>query len=360
MYNDWYQGDNVFSDAYELQTDLGKGAQGKVCKVFHKRDKMHFSMKKVDINFNSPINCLNVLREIKILKNITHRHIIGLKEVLAKETMATYDHIYLITDLMDIDLKNVIYSEQDLTIEHVKKIAFQIITGIEYIHRKGIMHRDIKPANILVNKDCNVKLCDFGMAKANLQNATFEGRQFPMNSCNVTTRWYRAPEVLFEFDDYTESMDVWSFGCVLAEMLTRQPFMRGKTDLEQVGLVADLIGHPPREIFSRLNQGLQDFFEDQINMPKNFKKMFLMLDKDGIDLLQRIFTYDYKRRISAKAILEHPFFSEESDESRNELQEVLDSVNDEDLDIRLFSFETKELSSHDFRRLIFVEQGEYM
>jgi len=360
MYSDWYQEEDETFNAYELQTDLGKGAQGKVCKVFHKEDKAHYSMKKVDINFNSKVNCLNVLREIKILKNITHRHVIRLKELMIKEPKNNYDHIYLVTDLMDIDLKNVIYSEQDLTIEHIKKISYQIITGIEYIHRKGVMHRDIKPANILVNKDCNVKLCDFGMAKVNLQNSEFEGRNFPMNSCNVTTRWYRAPEVLFGFEDYTESIDIWSFGCVLAEMLTRQPFMRGKTDLEQVGLIADLIGHPPREILTRLNPGLQDFFEEQINMPKNFKKMFVMLEKDGIDLLQRIFTYDYRRRISAKAILEHPFFTDEADESRNELQQVLDSVDDEDLDIRLFSFETKNHSPQEFRRLIYVEQGEYM
>ena len=362
MYNSQWYGEEqqvVINNHYRLDTPLGKGAQGNVTKAFHLTEKKFYGLKKLDKIFASSRRCLNALREIKILKGLNHPNIIQLKEIIVDEPEKTYSDLYLVTEVMENDLKWIIYSNQDLSVPHIKTLSFQIAKGIAYLHSKKIFHRDLKPANILVNQDCTVKICDFGMAKPCWSSCHYDAPLIATNSCNVITRWYRPPEVLFELDDYDLSCDVWSFGCILAEMFLRKPFLRGENEKQQIELIVDTFGLPPLEMRSRVGMAIQDFLSKQIHYPKSLKKLLPMIDDDGIDLLEKIFVYNYKTRISADEVLAHPFFGHQLEEANYPLDLMMEYVDDEEMDFGVFKYEGRPYNEPEMRKLIVKEVGEF-
>lgn len=145
---------------------------------------------------------------------------------------------------METDLGAIIKSNQALTDEHIQFFLYQLLRGLKYIHSAGILHRDLKPRNLLVNTNCDLKICDFGLARADI----------PLLQTNsvvltdyITTRWYRAPEVLLSWKNYSKAIDIWSVGCILAEMMIRKPFFKGQESEEQLQIIIDYLGYPKDE-----------------------------------------------------------------------------------------------------------------
>ena len=155
---------------YEYMKVIGQGAYGIVVSALDKIRNMKVAIKKVPNAFVDLIDAKRIVREIKLLEFFNHENIISLLDVLKPEDKHNFEDIYIITDLMETDLHRVIYSNQDLTDEHIQYFMYQVLRGIQYIHSSDIIHRDLKPSNLLLNKNCDLKICDLGLARGFTSN----------------------------------------------------------------------------------------------------------------------------------------------------------------------------------------------
>ncbi len=207
---------------YEYIKVIGQGAYGVVCAAFDRIKNKKVAIKKVPNAFADLIDAKRIVREIKLLKFYEHDNIISLLDVMKPEGKTNFEDIYFVNDLMETDLHRVIYSHQDLTDDHIQYFIYQVLRGVLYIHSSAVIHRDLKPSNLLLNKNCDLKICDFGLARG-LETAGPES----ILTEYVVTRWYRAPEVILNASNYTKAIDIWSVGCIMAELLGRTPLFPG-------------------------------------------------------------------------------------------------------------------------------------
>jgi len=172
-----------------------------------------------------------------------------------------FDSVYLYIELLEADLHAIIRSGQPLTDAHYQSFIYQVLCGMKYIHSANVLHRDLKPGNLLVNADCELKICDFGLARGYSDNS--EQNAGYMTEY-VATRWYRAPEIMLSFQSYTKasipislillicSVDLWSVGCILAELLGGRPFFKGRDYVDQLNQILHYLGTPNEETLSRI------------------------------------------------------------------------------------------------------------
>jgi len=227
---------------YVLHDVVGQGAQGIICAADDRLGEAgatSVAIKKVSNVFEDPMAAKRLLREVQLLRHFTHDNILRLRDL----SIAGED-IYIVTELMDCDLHFVISSGQLLSDDHIQYFLFQLLLGLNHIHVTGVVHRDLKPHNILLNKDCELRLADFGLARhlaVGDQQASDDQRLLTMY---VTTRWYRAPELLCLNESYSTAVDMWSVGCILAEMLGRRALFPGRDYLDQIRLIIECLGTP--------------------------------------------------------------------------------------------------------------------
>lgn len=195
------------------------------------------AIKKIGEAFQDIVDAKRIYREILLLKFLNHENIIKILAIDIPENPKTYKDIYIITDLMQTDLHRVIYSKQKLTDEHIQYFLYQILKATLYLHSANIIHRDLKPSNILLNKECDVKLCDLGLGRGFDEENEFKTEY-------VVTRWYRAPEVILNASEYTKAIDIWSIGCILAELLGRTALFPGDNYLDQIQRIISILGSP--------------------------------------------------------------------------------------------------------------------
>merc|ERR1719446_138503 len=182
--------------------------------------------------FDDLIDCKRILREISILSRLKHEHIVQIYDVLPAGDVFTFKELYIVMEICDSDLKKLCRTDVVLTPLHINTLLYNLLVGLKYLHSAGIYHRDLKPANCLVNQDCSVKICDFGLSRAiggeHFQELPDSARGTNSRSStqlkrhltgHVVTRWYRAPELILLQDNYTAAIDVWSAGCIYAELL---------------------------------------------------------------------------------------------------------------------------------------------
>jgi len=174
------------------------------------------AIKKVPRAFDDLVDAKRILREIKLLRHFDHENVIGMRDILKPASLEDFEDVYMITDLMETDLHRIIYSKQKLSDDHVQYFVYQMLRALKYMHSAGVLHRDLKPSNLLLNSNCDLKVCDFGLARG------VNDEQLDLTEY-VVTRWYRAPEIMLSCKEYTYAIDVWSVGCILGELLGRKP-----------------------------------------------------------------------------------------------------------------------------------------
>mmetsp|Transcript_19113 Transcript_19113/g.63014 ORF Transcript_19113/g.63014 Transcript_19113/m.63014 type:complete len:256 (-) Transcript_19113:240-1007(-) len=221
---------------YEIVSKLGKGAYGIVWKAIDKKTREVVALKKVFDAFQNATDAQRTFREIMFLQELNnHENIIKLWNVLKADNDRD---IYLVFEFMDTDLHAVIRANI-LEEVHKQYIMYQLLKALKYMHTAGMLHRDMKPSNMLLNSDCLVKVCDFGLARsiAALSNNSVSN---PVLTDYVATRWYRAPEILLGSTKYTKGVDIWSIGCILGEMLGGKPTFPGTSTMNQLDRIIEV------------------------------------------------------------------------------------------------------------------------
>jgi len=418
---------------YDLKQVIGTGSYGSVCEAYDTKEKRLVAIKRMAHVFEDLIDCKRILREIAILSKLDHNNIVKLHDLVAPSDPSTFTELYVCMEICDSDLKKLCRTDVSLTPLHINTLLYNLLVGIKYLHSAGIYHRDLKPANCLVNQDCSVKICDFGLARAigeeqrhlqdlpntprgghatkdednfnveysdrwhanlmervnklksakgymnshfcitdkdgnELSMAGIEGTEaskFPLQvelrtpqvapnsrlkrhlTGHVVTRWYRAPELILLQENYTDAIDIWSVGCIYAELLgmladtrtdERGPLFPGsscfplspdhkhKTDYkyhtrgkhDQLNMIFNLLGTPSEEDIEALER------EDAKRYIRCFaaregdglRKKFPSVENDSVTLLDGMLQFNSRQRITVEVALNHNLFNEIRDRSQ--------------------------------------------
>jgi Protein kinase domain len=226
---------------YSFIRVIGSGAYGVVVSAKDSKAETDVAIKMVPRAFHDEIDAKRILREIKLLKHFRHENIVGIIDMMppSVEYVEDFNDVYMVTDLMETDLHRIIYSKQKLSMDHVQYFVYQVLRGLKYIHSCNVLHRDLKPSNLLVNSNCDLKICDFGLARGiyddsnSMDESTTQQGSLLLTEY-VVTRWYRAPEIMLACHQYSKPIDVWSVGCIFAELILRKPYFPGDDYIDQV------------------------------------------------------------------------------------------------------------------------------
>ncbi|KAL3510592.1 hypothetical protein ACH5RR_029993 [Cinchona calisaya] len=236
------------ANQYQIQEVVGKGSYGVVAAAVDTHTGEKVAIKKITDVFEHVSEATRILREIKLLRLLRHPDIVEIKHIMLPPCRREFKDIFVVFELMETDLHHVIKTNDDLTPGHFQFFLYQLLRALKYIHSANVFHRDLKPKNILANADCKLKICDFGLARASFgdtPSAVFW-------TDYVATRWYRAPELCGSFfSKYTPAIDIWSIGCIFAEMLLGKPLFPGKNVVHQLDIITDLLGSPSAEAIAR-------------------------------------------------------------------------------------------------------------
>jgi len=386
---------------------LGEGSFGHVYLCGVKDSEATVAIKK-NHRIISETTGKMLLREIKFLRILKHPNIVNFQRLLPPANLYNFDDLSMVFERLDTDLHYVLNSNQkDFGVVHASCFLYQLLCGIEYMHSAGVIHRDIKPSNLLANKDCDLKICDLGMATltkcSKLLPKTMQGssNNNPSSSTSsssqqanaatpsplalpklsrsksayVTTRWYRAPEVILLKKKHSTAIDLWSVGCILGELLLKSinkhrvlfpaqaclPFSKGNENLQdhtqQLIVIFNLIGTPTEEEIKQIDD--LDAREFVTKLPKNpranFAEVFAGCDASAIDLLEKLLVFNPNNRISAADALKHPFLEDMQDDTKNQFDLDSSYYSKNNIDPE-FDFEDfKKLEAKDMRQRIIRE-----
>ena len=290
---------------YKRLEKVGEGTYGVVYKALDLRPgqgQRVVALKKIRLESEDEGVPSTAIREISLLKELKDDNIVRLYDIVHSDA----HKLYLVFEFLDLDLKRYmegIPKDQPLGADIVKKFMMQLCKGIAYCHSHRILHRDLKPQNLLINKDGNLKLGDFGLARA-------FGVPLRAYTHEIVTLWYRAPEVLLGGKQYSIGVDTWSIGCIFAEMCNRKPIFSGDSEIDQIFKIFRVLGTPNEAIWPDIVY-LPDF---KPSFPqwrrKDLSQVVPSLDPRGIDLLDKLLAYDPINRISARRAAIHPYFQE--------------------------------------------------
>lgn len=353
-------GDWLIPDRYEVRHLIGAGSYGHVCEAYDRQDKKTVAIKKVHRVFEDLVDCKRILREIAILNRLKQDNIVKTLDICVPNDLNRFDELYLVLEIADSDFKKLFKTPVHLSELHVKTLLYNLLLGVKYTHTAGIYHRDLKPANCLVNQDCSVKICDFGLARtieapaepSKLPGAREEeepvvsGIPHTKNmkkqlTGHVVTRWYRAPELILLQENYTAAIDMWSVGCIFAELLgmmkenipnylDRTPIFPGSScfplspdqkhsadykfhtrgNRDQLNMIFNVLGTPTEDDIQCLEK------EDAKKYIRIFQaregvdlaKKFPGAGPDAVKLLKRMLVFNPSKRISVDEALSSPLF----------------------------------------------------
>ncbi|KAJ8773032.1 hypothetical protein K2173_028209 [Erythroxylum novogranatense] len=335
---------------YQIQEVIGKGSYGVVASAIDTHNGEKVAIKKINEVFEHVSDATRILREIKLLRLLRHPDIVEIKHIMLPPSRREFRDIYVVFELMESDLHQVIKANDDLTPEHHQFFLYQLLRGLKYTHSANVFHRDLKPKNILANADCKLKICDFGLARVSFNDAP----SAIFWTDYVATRWYRAPELCGSFfSKYTPAIDIWSIGCIFAEMLSGRPLFPGKNVVHQLDLMTDLLGTPPPESISRIrNEKARRYLGSmRKKQPVPFPQKFPNADPLALHLLERLLAFDPKDRPTAEEALADPYFHGLSNVDREPSTQPISKLE--------FEFERRKLAKDDVRELIYREILEY-
>eukprot|EP00123_Amoebidium_parasiticum_P004002 comp15299_c0_seq1/m.12125 comp15299_c0_seq1/g.12125 ORF comp15299_c0_seq1/g.12125 comp15299_c0_seq1/m.12125 type:complete len:390 (-) comp15299_c0_seq1:175-1344(-) len=316
---------------------IGLGGFGAVCKAYDRLLGCYVAIKKALRPFETPIHAKRTFREVKLLRHMRHENIIGMLDIFTpQQAEEVLQDIYIVTEFMDADLRRVINHNQ-LTEQHIQFIIYQIMRGLKYVHSADIVHRDLKPDNIAVNENCDLKILDFGLARI----------ADPEMTGYVATRYYRAPEIMLSWRKYDNAVDIWSVGCIMAELLTRRVTFEGTDHVNQLEKIMQLLGTPGEETISKIeSEPARQFVRNMRKyQPQDLRRLLPNISPQAMDFLKRVLVFDGRYRITAAQALEHPFLADFHDPADEPVaEEPFDS-----------SFETQELDTPQWKRLVWLE-----
>ncbi|KAG4999339.1 hypothetical protein JHK87_020411 [Glycine soja] len=315
---------------YQIQEVVGKGSYGVVGSAIDTHTGEKVAIKKINDVFEHVSDATRILREIKLLRLLRHPDIVEIKHIMLPPSRREFKDIYVVFELMESDLHQVIKANDDLTPEHHQFFLYQLLRGLKYIHTANVFHRDLKPKNILANADCKLKICDFGLARVSFNDA---------------------PSAIFW--TYTPAIDIWSIGCIFAEMLTGKPLFPGKNVVHQLDLMTDLLGTPPPESTARIrNEKAKRYLNSmRKKQPIPFSQKFPNADPLALRLLESLLAFDPKDRPSAEEALSDPYFTGLANMDREPSTQPISKLE--------FEFERRKLTKDDVRELIYREILEY-
>lgn len=300
---------------WKLVREMGSGAYGVVVSAVDEISGETVAIKLVTRIFEKVQLAKRALREVTLLRHFSsHENITGLIDVDA--ISPDFQEIYIFMEPMEADLHQIIKSGQHLSNEHVQYFLYQILRGMKYVHSAAVIHRDLKPGNLLVNSDCELKICDFGLSRG-YDSAPDE--QVGHLTEYVATRWYRAPEIMLAFRGYTRAIDVWSIGCIFAELMLGRPLFKGKDYVDQLNKILDVLGTPEEDVINRIGSDKAQLYIRSLPVKKAIPLWKLLPTADflALDLLQKMLSFDPSARISVPDALAHPWlasYHEETDE----------------------------------------------
>ncbi|XP_070016824.1 protein IMPAIRED IN BABA-INDUCED STERILITY 1-like [Nicotiana sylvestris] len=282
---------------------LDKIGQGTYSSVFRARDLESgrtVALKKVRFDNFEPESVRFMAREILILRRLDHPNIMKLEGIITSRLSSS---IYLVFEYMEHDISGLLSCpEVEFNESQVKCLMKQLLSGLDHCHSRGIMHRDIKGANLLVNNEGILKVADFGLA-----NFSDLGTKQPLTS-RVVTLWYRPPELLLGATDYGASVDLWSVGCVFAEILTGKPILQGRTEVEQLHKVFKLCGSPPDDYWKRSKLPHATIFKPQHPYESCLWNTFKDLPKSAVSLIETLLSVEPHKRGNASSALASQYF----------------------------------------------------
>lgn len=334
------------SSEFQLKSLLGEGAYGIVCSAIHKPTGEIVAIKKIE-PFDKPLFALRTLREIKMLKHFQHENIISIFDIQRPDSFENFNEVYIIQEMMQTDLHRVIATQQ-LTDDHIQYFIYQTLRAVKVLHGSNVIHRDLKPSNLLINSNCDLKICDFGLARI------ADSKEMNPN-CGLTeyvaTRWYRAPEVMLTAAKYSKAMDIWSCGCILAELFLKRPLFPGKDYRHQLMLIFGILGSPRgKDLLSVQSRRAREYINTLPRCEKiPLKRAFPHVNPLGLDLLQKMLLFDPSERITAKEALEHPYLKTYHD--------PIDEPEGETIPSSFFDFDQHKdnLTTKDLKKLLWNE-----
>lgn len=288
---------------------IGSGSYGCVCSATDNVTRRKVAIKKITDTFHDLIDAKRILREIKLLRHFnSHENVITIQDMMCMPPdTVDFKDVYIVTNLMESDLDRIIASNQDLTDQHFQYFLYQILRGLKFVHSADVLHRDLKPSNLLVNANCDLALCDFGLSRG------VDGSVDSGLTEYVVTRWYRAPELLCDSNSYGKAVDIWSVGCIFAEMLCRKPFFRGENPHHQLQVIVEKIGCPDEEDMyfvtnSLARKAVLSAREAKVQPIAN--SLPPGASPQAIDLLEKMLVFRPEGRITVEEALEHPYLKE--------------------------------------------------
>lgn len=285
-------------ERYQKMEKIGEGTYGVVYKAKDRVTGEIIALKKIRLEAEDEGIPSTAIREISLLKELQHENIVRLYDVVHTEHKLT-----LVFEFLDQDLKKYLdVCDQGLDLPILKSFLFQLLTGVAYCHHHRVLHRDLKPPNLLINREGLLKLADFGLARA-------FGIPVRSYTHEVVTLWYRAPDILMASRKYSTPVDIWSVGCIFAEMCNGRPLFSGTSEADQLDKIFRLLGTVvPYPGIEELPEYSPDVLP-QYPPPRNgIGSLVPTLNTSGVDLLSRMLQYDPAKRITAQKALEHSFF----------------------------------------------------
>jgi serine/threonine protein kinase len=289
-------------DRYERIGKVGDGTYGVVYKARDKKTGGFVALKKIRLETEDEGVPSTAIREISLLKHLKHQNIVTLHDAIYERS-----RLYLVFEYLDQDLKrHMDHTQGMLQPRLVKSYMFQLLKGMMFCHQRGILHRDLKPQNLLIDQQGNLKLADFGLARA----VSVPVRLY---THEIVTLWYRAPEVLLgssSHGKYSSPVDMWSIGCIFAEMITKQALFPGDCEIDELYKIFRALGTPNDLVWPGVSKfpNYKEKFPQWT--PQPLSTIVPGASPLALDLLQKMLIYEPSQRISARAALNHPYFSE--------------------------------------------------